>query len=127
MPPEPLQEALETAPSGTLITVATAAGDDAIVPLATYVDTGGRYCREFQTTRTSAARADAAFGMACRSPAGDWQLRAVVPVPPAGDTGGRFVTASGGEDAFQAVLDALTAGGPISLDDEAALLDGGWR
>lgn len=37
-------------------------------------DTGGRYCREYQTTVTIQGRTEQAFGTACQQPDGSWKM-----------------------------------------------------
>ena len=46
----------------------------AVTPTATYQDTSGRFCREYQTTVTIGGKAQAAYGRACRQPDGSWQV-----------------------------------------------------
>lgn len=118
---------LETLPSGHLRAVAS--GDDGaeIMALTTFTDRNGRYCRDFQATVPGNGGSDAAFGVACRSMAGDWRVEALIAAP-AANAADSYVTASGpAEDPFMAVLDSLGASGPISAAEETSLLRQGWR
>lgn len=121
-----LHVALESTASGIL----TEIGDGAdVMPLSTFVDRGGRYCREFQASLADPDGRRAAFGVACRRPTGFWQVEAVVAAPNPGQIhADRFVTASGpAEDPIQVLIDAMSNTGPITLDDEAAILATGWE
>jgi surface antigen len=40
----------------------------------TYEQTGGRYCREYQTTSTVGGRVQNMYGTACRQPDGAWEI-----------------------------------------------------
>lgn len=44
-----------------------------VVPLQTYQDRAGRYCREYQTTATIGGRPQQVYGTACRQPDGSWE------------------------------------------------------
>lgn len=121
-----LHGALESGASGTLTEIGD--GGD-VMPLTTFVDRGGRYCRKFLTTLADRSGTSAAFGIACRRPVGSWLVEAVGAAPTPGQgTGVRFVTASGPEeDILQVVIGAMSDTGPIAVDDEAALLAAGWK
>ncbi len=121
-----LHSALESGASGALTKVGT--GGD-VMPLTTFVDRGGRYCREFLTTLADRSGTSAAFGIACRQPTGTWLVEAVGAAPtPGRGTGDRFVTATGPQEhVLQAVIGAMSDSGPLALDDEAALLATGWK
>lgn len=45
-----------------------------ITPVRDGYSTGGRYCREYQQTVTVGGRKESAFGTACQSPNGDWEI-----------------------------------------------------
>jgi len=44
-----------------------------MVPLQTYEDRSGRYCREYQTTARIGGHPQQIYGTACRQPDGSWQ------------------------------------------------------
>lgn len=120
-----LHAALESTASGTLTEIADA-GD--VMPLSTFIESSGRYCREFQATSAGVAGPKAAFGIACRQPAGSWQVEAVVAAPsPAQAQTNSFIPADGAEDPLQPLIGAMSDFGPISFADEAAVLATGWK
>jgi surface antigen len=45
-----------------------------ITPTREGQDSGGRYCREFQTTITVGGKPEQAYGTACRQPDGTWKV-----------------------------------------------------
>ncbi len=121
-----LHLALESAVSGTLI----AAGDGGnVMPLTTFLGRDGRPCREFQAVTAGRAGLSAAFGIACRSPAGSWHVEAVGAPPAASPAGSdRYQWADGSnDDPMRILIDAMSDGGPVSLEREATLLSSGWR
>lgn len=68
-------QVLEYAPNATPIVwnnPQTAARYE-VVPVQTYQDRAGRYCREYQTTATIGGRPQQVYGTACRQPDGSWQ------------------------------------------------------
>jgi surface antigen len=54
----------------------------AITPIQTYQNADGRYCREYQQTVTIGGREERAYGTACRTPDGTWQLVSGEPADP---------------------------------------------
>ncbi len=46
----------------------------AVTPTATYQDSSGQFCREYQTTVVIGGKAEAAHGRACRQPDGSWKV-----------------------------------------------------
>lgn len=121
-----LHLALESAGTGTLI--ANGEGGN-VMPLTTFVDREGRYCREFQAVTSGADGLSASFGIACRQPAGPWRVEAIgAPAVATAAVPDRFETADGATgDPMQVLIEAMSDSGPISLDEEAALLTNGWR
>ncbi len=45
-----------------------------ITPIRTFQANDGRYCREYQALATVGGRREQAYGTACRTPDGDWQI-----------------------------------------------------
>lgn len=123
---DPLHLALESAGTGTLI--ANGEGGN-VMPLNTFLDREGRYCREFQAVASTPDGLSASFGIACRQPAGPWRIEAIgAPAVATAAVPDRFETADGATgDPMQVLIGAMSESGPISLDDEAALLANGWR
>lgn len=121
-----LHRALDTAASGT-VSELSGAGD--IMPLTTFVDRGGRYCREFEASLAGGGGSWAGFGIACRQVAGTWRVEAIGAAPDAGQVqGDQFVAASASSEApMQVLVGAMSDNGTIPLDEEAALLAAGWK
>ena len=121
-----LHLALESATSGTLI---AADNGGNVMPLTTFQGRDGRHCREFQAVTAGPAGLSAAFGIACRQPGGSWHVEAVGAPPAIGSAGpDRYQQAAGtNDDPMQVLIDAMSETGTISLEEEAALLAGGWR
>ena len=118
---DPLQEALETLPSGS--SLRTESGTQ-ITPVLTVRAADGRPCREFEREVSGAAR----FGIACREADGRWVAqielgRLAAPV----DAGGDYAPASGEEDPLSATLDRLGAGAVLPAAEERRLLESDWR
>ena len=117
----PLQQALETLPSGT-------ASADGVRPMLTFRDEAGHPCREFEIAGDRPGELE--FGIACRrSSDGVWHVPIVVAAQPTDTTPeSGFAPASGpAGDALEATLDALGAGPAITPEEEARLLELGWR
>lgn len=118
---DPLQEALETRPSGS--SLRTDAGD-LVMPVLTVRAADGRPCREFER-ETSGIRSS---GIACREAAGLWVTQVEVgPSPASVAAGGEYAPASGAEDPLSAALDRLGAGAALPAAAEHDLLESDWR
>ncbi len=115
----PLHAALETLPSGAI-------SDRGVQPMLSFRDGAGRPCREFEVIGDLPEELE--FGIACRSDSGRWHVKIVVAAPETEPGPEGFAPASGpGADALAAMLDALGAGPALSPEDEASLLEQGWR
>ena len=126
------QQALETTASGVPVTWApTDTVVAEVMPLLTFSEDDGRYCREYQTTLVGADATDVAFGIACRDAGGAWRSRLVVagPAVAPGTPDAAFVPATGeatgGE--FRAFVDALVGNDVLPPDAERRLLSRGWE
>ena len=73
---EAQQRALETAPSGKPVawTNPDSGHTGTVTPVRTY-QSGGTYCREFQSNVTIDGKPDKAYGTACRQPDGSWKVQ----------------------------------------------------
>lgn len=132
-----LNEALETTASGAVF--ARREPDSQIgreiLPLLTFRDAEGRFCREFESSFVVADDRQISYGVACREQ-GTWQTRAlmarqlIAPTlggDPSADPS-QYVPAMGGEVAsFDTVIQQIMVDGPLSSEEEAALLERGWR
>lgn len=121
-----LHLALESAATGTLIS--TGQGGN-VMPVNTFLGHDGRHCREFQAVTAGRSGLGAAFGIACRQPTGSWHVEAIgAPSVATPNQPDRFIAADGANnDPMQVLIGAMSERGPISLEDEAALLANGWR
>ena len=73
---EAQQRALESAPTGTPVAWKNPDNGHAgtVTPERTY-QSGGTYCREFQSHVTVDGKPDRAYGTACRQPGGSWKVQ----------------------------------------------------
>jgi len=87
-----------------------------------FVSTRQEYCREFRVD----AEVRAARGLACRR--GDrWETLRIVPTEGRSDGDTHYATATGGgNEDFDAFVDALVADEPLGADAEARALRNGW-
>src|SRR6266540_3924694 len=70
------QKALESAPTGKPVAWTNPDNGHAgtVTPVRTY-QSGGTYCREFQSNVTIDGKPDKAYGTACRQPDGAWKVQ----------------------------------------------------
>ena len=115
----PLHAALEDLPSGAI-------SDAGVQPMLSFWDGGGRACREFEVIGELPSQLE--FGIACRTDAGRWHVEIIVAAPETEPGSEGYAPAAGpGGNALDAMLDALEAGPTLKPDDEAGLLNRGWR
>ncbi len=109
--------ALSSAPSG--------AARSGLAPTATFRDSAGNACREFDVI--DAAGAPAAAGVACRDAQG-WRVLLIATHRDAAPAGPGFAPASGADaDPVGDYLNAIGAGPALHPAEEAALIARGWR
>ncbi|MEL7470174.1 MAG: hypothetical protein AAFN27_17100 [Pseudomonadota bacterium] len=114
-----LHLALETLPSGT-------AFEDRIMPMLTFTDELGRYCREFEVLGDLPNELE--FGIACRTEAAAWHVEIIVSAPMSDSVDQGFAPASGpGADALAAMIEALGGSEPLSPDAESAAVRNNWQ
>lgn len=131
-----LSEALDATGSGVAFARRDAKTGVAreILPLLTFRDANQRYCREFESTFIAPDGQQVSYGVACRE-RGVWQPQALMArqlIAPAlrGDPQdhSQYVPAMGGEVAgFDTVIQQLMVGEPLKPQEEAKLIDQGWR
>ena len=117
----PLHTALETTPSADSVfgPVDTALGGP-IQPVATYRNPEGGFCRHFQVTSENSV----AEGLACRGAKDKaWRLNVLHAYKPAEGAGELDARPAALEKAFS----ELALSQPLSEDEEAKLLNAGWR
>ena len=126
-----LNDVLESHASGTPVAWRDPASGDAgnITAIASFKGKNGRFCREFERSRPSVAGDNLAFGVACRAADGRWHVEALiaaqVQTPPGGDT---YVPAAGPDnEPIGDLIDGLMAGGPLTPEEEKALIGHGWQ
>jgi len=130
---ELLARALATVPAGTALTQTGDSGRRSLTPLLSIRTADGRYCREFVDVQTGAGSPTtrSARGLACRDDRGNWQLRVLVAQDEAGGPAGAnddaYQPASGGLAEFDALVEQLAPGDPLTDAEEAEAIDRGWQ
>ena len=120
-PSSPLHHALEDVPSDETYALASGTGVG-ITPVLSFVSTRQEYCREFRVD----AEARAARGLACRR-SDRWEtLKVVTTEGRSGETTHSATATAGGDEGFDAFVDALVADEPLGADAEARALRNGW-
>lgn len=119
---EALALALEVSPSGRVLR--TAGG--ALEILASFEQTGGGHCREFNRSSPRGTRDE--LGIACRNTQGEWQLELLVVEEREASAGeARYQTASDQQhDRADAFLRERAQGQPLSETEEQVLIERGW-
>lgn len=111
-------DALETLPAGQSVTLADGGQLTAVL---TFAAADGRWCREY-------ALGGQGSGIACREDGG-WTAQGELAggaAAPAGDSQG-YATAAGTDPAaLDDLYASLGAGDPVSIDQEAGLMQNGW-
>jgi len=76
MAAEAQQRALESAPTGKPVawTNPDTGHEGTVTPVRTY-QSGGTYCREFQSDVIVGGKSEKAYGTACRQPDGSWKIQ----------------------------------------------------
>lgn len=120
-----LQETLERVSSGDAgVWSGVADRGGRIVPVLTFKDKTDRYCREYAVTGTPEA---AAVGIACRGDKGRWSIEIHIARPTGEEATATFRPASGvGIERLNALMAEMSAGAPIDMDREDALIRAGW-
>ncbi|MEM7060145.1 MAG: hypothetical protein AAF557_21395 [Pseudomonadota bacterium] len=118
-PDSALHLALETLPSGDPY-------DERIIPMLTFTDASGRYCREFEVVGDLPDELE--FGIACRTAEAAWHVEIVVTAPMGAAIDGGFAPASGpGADALSAMIEALGGSEPLTPRAETRVIENGWQ
>ncbi|MFQ5564499.1 MAG: anti-sigma factor family protein [Parvularculaceae bacterium] len=112
-----LYAALETGRSGVAATV----GGAQVTPLLTFRTADGGYCREFVSRDDSAGMRS----VACREGSA-WRVKIAVADAPLA-SGAYYAPAAGANAAIAVFVDDAIAGEPLNRDDEARLLENGWK
>jgi hypothetical protein len=120
----PLQEALESLPSGTQTASVASQGQDFQLGVKlTFQDQNGDYCREYQIAAASPARY---AGVACRVRQ-QWIVKIQALVPPSRAASEQTIPAGGSADAaMDTVVGSLIQGDALVGPDEDAVIKKGW-
>jgi putative transcriptional regulator len=120
----PLQEVLNSLPSSAPTAAIPNDGELRLGIKMTFQDQDGDYCRQYRIAAISAARYS---GVACRM-GEEWVVKVQALVPPSPSATNRTIPAgAGGDVAMDAVVRALIAGDPVVGEDEAAIMNKGWK
>lgn len=119
-PGNPLFAALEHTPSGETTPIGA---DGAVKPILTLQSASGDYCREIEFDSADMA----SVGVACRGDDG-WRMVVLAAAETGpGAEGGYATVGEDGAAAIEAVFARLGGGDPLSVEDEQALIEAGWR
>ena len=122
-----LAAVLETERSGVPTRITVDGGQ--ITPLLTFVHRDGRYCRQFEDL----THGTAAYGLACRSEGGAWQVEMMINADlwndPAKEPSGPDYQLAGGplDGLIDQALEAAMSEPPLAPEAERALISGGWK
>ena len=121
-----LEDALERVGSGQSKSWEEASGAAGnIVPVLTFKDRAGQFCREYAVTGSPEA---SAVGIACRRDTGKWSIE-IHTAQPADATGADTFrpASSGGIERLNALMTEMSDGDPLTLDQEEAAIRNEWR
>ena len=118
-PQSSLGQALETAPSATIVSM----DNGAFKAIQSFQVADNALCREYEAGRAD----EGVTAVACRRE-GRWRVEALVAnATPAGETGNTYLPASGLDTAaLEEVLTSLGALPGLSVEEESCLLETGW-
>ena len=120
-----LAAALDVTPSGTSAVRAISGSDATIKPVFTFAAERGGFCRQYIIQR--GAGASSFEGVACRAADGQWQIEVHEELAPTVTKNSQIVVAGKeGPATVEAVVDRLISGNVLGVDEEAALVNGGW-
>lgn len=123
----PLAAALESLRSNETRQWKTASGNTATaMPILTFKDRTGHYCREYSVD--VASDDSAALGLACRNKAGQWSIVIHTAEDLTRDGDDVYRPASGSaNERVNALLTQMRSGEDFGLDEEDALIRRGWQ
>ncbi len=115
-----LNEALNTVPSTQSASLATGV---IVTPRLSFARAGGGYCRQFDLTGKTGAKA----GVACRKDK-YWTIEALMPSGQTASAEGGYIAAEGPTDnGIESVIGKLRAGDPFDAAAEADVITRGWK
>lgn len=120
---DPLQQALETLPSGNQSD--PKGNNPQITLISTYKTKSGQVCREFKRETIHGSFS----GLACRNQAGYWlnQIELADNLLPPPKTNQDYTPASGSDDPISNMLNKLDAGSAIPIAEEQQLIEKKWH
>ncbi len=120
-----LARALETAPSGTGVTLISADGPTPTVKAdLTFRSRQQGYCRQYEL----AMPGDGHAGIACRRDDGKWRLEIYAAAAARPSSSTRIIPAGGaGASTVEAALNSMIEGEALGSDDEKNLIKNQWR
>jgi len=120
-------DALSTAGSGMVVVLDGSDGTEDVLPLLTYVNADGHYCRHYLHHGAGPQGGQTVDGVACLDGGGNWQQVITVRLDASEVEGDGYVTASGGESVLvDDFIESTIAGAPIVGPDEAELIGSDW-
>ena len=124
-----LQNGLDILPSGKQMFAFSKGSEFRLAVKMTFQSQAGDYCRQYYCRENKIADASSELysGIACRT--GDqWAVKIQALIPPFRTAAEQVIPAGEGEDpAMDAVLASLISGDPLVGQDEAAVMNNGWK
>lgn len=118
---------LDTTVSGQFFTVE--GRDVQIMPVATFLDTSNRFCRQYEVVTGPDKNVHLSQGIACRSNAGNWLTIVSINSHPSdvlpGDSNTKYIPA-GADDLTEVVFSQIMASPPMTLKRESELIEQKW-
>lgn len=119
--------ALATAGSGATVPLDMDGKSADVLPVLTFVDSKGRYCRQYIYRVSHAQRGEAFEGVACLESTKSWTSVITVALEASASDGDSYQTASGdGQTPIDRFIDSSIQGAPITGTNEADLIKQEW-
>jgi hypothetical protein len=120
-----LASALETAATGSSATRTIDSQAASIRPVFTFGTGKSEYCRQYEVLRKDMP---GLAGVACRETDGTWRIETQIAFAPRRSTDGGIAPAGLETLApIEAVVNRMISGDVLGVDDEARVMNGGWR
>lgn len=119
----PLNATLETAPSGSDVSLGSGAAAFTMQAVLTFKNRRQDFCRQYAVRTPDSAYA----GIACRGSDGRWRLDLHIAVAPHSPNRDRIVPAGKAHETVEAAVSKLIEGDALDQNDEKALIRNGWR
>lgn len=119
--------ALTSTTSGTVVPLDADGSSEDVMPLLTFTDKNGRYCRQYLHRISGSENGQAFDGVACLDGTGTWTPMITVRLESAVASNGSYLAASGGEPTpVDSFIEARIDGTPITGAGEADLIKSRW-